>query len=623
MRYFKMNNKPCPADETSLKAFFLGPQAENAEWAKDMVNQIFSNWTSWRRSCFPEDGQAISYQDTLLPEFVTRQKNTQILLQELTDRFRAEIPKFSPRYISHMVSEISMPAMFGHILTLLHNPNNVARESSAVGLEIEKEAIEMLSEMVGFSHSPSYGHFTSGGTVSNYEAILRAKYRQEKWIAVGALAKQKDIYNGSLFQAGHMGWEKFRELTEKLLEIFSNNEEELQDTLVQYSPTLSTPSLSFKNISRVFNCDYIGPVILIPGNKHYSFEKAVSFFGLGLESLWSIHLDDSGRLDPIHLKTKIDEAKEGNRPILGTVSIAGTTELGEIDPIDDVQNLLDSEKDNNNLHIWHHVDAAYGGYFCCLVRSHDGGKTHIPNSLNSKTRKSLEAIKSANSVTLDPHKLGYVPYSSGAILISNKDDDALPSIDAPYLDFDRTLDVGIKTLEGSRSATGAVATWLSAKTLGLDQNGYGRILDRNIRARIELGERLQNLDGHIVVMDGCDTNVLCFHWVDNNILNSNKINQSIFENFSPCSKPDYFVSKTTLAPENYNNYINKIIDTHNMNGKVDNLTLIRVCLLNPFFDNVVSNTNYMSDFVNKLEQHLLSIGAISNKPKFEYTDNHR
>ena len=199
----------------------------------------------------------------------------------------------------------------------------------------------------------------------------------------------------------------------------------------------------------------------------------------------------------------------------------------------------------------------------------------------------------------------------------------MPSIDAPYLDFDRTLDVGIKTLEGSRSATGAVATWLSAKTLGLDQNGYGRILDRNIRARIELGERLQNLDGHIVVMDGCDTNVLCFHWVDNNILNSNKINQSIFENFSPCSKPDYFVSKTTLAPENYNNYINKIIDTHNMNGKVDNLTLIRVCLLNPFFDNVVSNTNYMSDFVNKLEQHLLSIGAISNKPKFEYTDNHR
>lgn len=43
-----------------------------------------------------------------------------------------------------MFSEISMPALLGHIITLLHNPNNISSEPSTVGTEIEKDAIHFL-----------------------------------------------------------------------------------------------------------------------------------------------------------------------------------------------------------------------------------------------------------------------------------------------------------------------------------------------------------------------------------------------------------------------------------------------------------------------------------------------
>ena len=48
--------------------------------------------------------------------------------------------------------------------------------------------------------------------------------------------------------------------------------------------------------------EFLGPVLLVPENKHYSWKKGCQMLGLGAEALWPIQLDSHGRLSIDHLK---------------------------------------------------------------------------------------------------------------------------------------------------------------------------------------------------------------------------------------------------------------------------------------------------------------------------------
>ena len=68
----------------------------------------------------------------------------------------------------------------------------------------------------------------------------------------------------------------------------------------------------------------------------------------------------------------------------------------------------------------------------------------------------MEALAEADSVTLDPHKLGYVPYPAGAFLIRDRRARELVAIDPPYLlptqglDSAEDLFLGRFIFEGSK-----------------------------------------------------------------------------------------------------------------------------------------------------------------------------
>ncbi len=531
------NQTRCANEEIGLKSFFLGPQAENSEWVQYQVHHIFKSWFGWRRKFRPGDGAAISKNDQENLEFKSQQAYTEELLTGLAKRFESEIPKFSPRYIGHMFSEISLPALFGHILTLLHNPNNISAESAPVGVEIENEALSELARMMGYEQA--FGHFTSGGTVANYEMLFRARAKVE--------------------QRGH---------------------------------------------------SMESAVLLVPAHKHYSWVKGSYVFGI--KNYWAIPLDDDGHMDTAALADLIDKANAENRAIIGVISVLGTTEMGLLDPIHKVQAVLDS-KQTLGQSIWHHIDAAYGAFFRTVI----GDDLEVQSVLSQSAVEALRAVAKADSMTLDPHKLGYVPYASGVFLCRVREDYVRVAFGAPYVNFSEQSDKGLFTLEGSRSATGAAATWMTARAVGFDQKGYGRIISRTIRIRRELEMALGKLD-NVRLAPGAETNLLCFTLAKSGetVAEANQRTMDFYSKMNHADSP-FYVSKTKLSlkPEAaYSKYLRKWISSWSLSAanshsgspleaSADDLVLIRLTIMNPFINSRELQVDLVQEFARSLSLH--------------------
>lgn len=596
----------CAPEEVALKSFFLGPQAENAPWLEERVHSILQGWFQWRKSLYPGDGRAIPASDQEMAEFRARVGKVDRLLGELTTRFEEELPKFSPRYIGHMFSEVSMPALLGHIVTLLHNPNNLAGESSRVGVKIEREAIGFLAGMVGFSATSAWGHFTSGGTIANFEAMVRARSRLLSWLAAGAAARDGKKWTRGLFESAHMGWEQFGRL------------EISREEMSRWDPSVLGFYDASSRYKRLFGTEFRGPVILVPKNCHYSWQKGVSHLGLGQENLWPIELDRRGRLSVSNLREQLDSARLAGRPVLMVVSVAGTTELGGIDPVHEVQDVLENWEQREGIHIWHHVDAAYGGFFRSMLRTPQPQEAFALSDafpLSDQCAAALQAMGRVSSVTLDPHKLGYVPYASGAFLARTEKDYFNSSCDAPYLDLKSKADPAPQTLEGSRSAAGAVATWLTARSIGLDRDGYGRILMRTIRSARALEEELARSNPRIRVLPALDTNICCFCMaVDGERLSaSNRRTLEIYSEFSSRKNGNFFVSKTQLKWQSYTELLKEFTGSWDPELDEDHLVVIRLCLMNPFFSSIETKFQYPEEFVRTVAALAQSQGETSVK----------
>lgn len=538
------------------------------------VSHCVESILRWRAGVYPQDGPAISASDQRHPQFLKKKQDLQNTLDEILLRFEKEIPKFSPRYIGHMFSEISIPALLGHLVALLHNPNNVSGESSRVGVQIERDAVQALLTMVGYDSSKGAGHFTSGGTIANFEAVERATLRTFLWLSrPGNFTRKRD-----LFQTAHRGWRDFDH--SKAPRIFDFRE----DGIVH----------SCQKVSEHFDKKFEGPVFLVPEHRHYSWHKAASNFGFGKNNLWPVELDSRGRLSVKDLRKKIDQARHRQIPILMVVSLAGSTELGTIDPVNEVAALLKEYETKHGLHIWHHVDAAYGGFLTSI-----GNKS---SALSSHSKKALSSLCLAQSVTLDPHKLGYVPFASGTFLTQSKRDYFLHNVDAPYLQF-KKFDLGPQTIEGSRSAAGSAATWMTLKSIGLGHAGYGRILEKTLQNSKIVEAALNKELGLVRIVPNRDSNILCFCLAKNgeSLTKTNERTLKIYKNLSPENNGPFIVSKTQLRWKSYPKLLKHFTSGWRAKQNVDSLILIRLTLMNPFLNSRETRTSFIPLFISILK----------------------
>jgi glutamate/tyrosine decarboxylase-like PLP-dependent enzyme len=582
--------KTCQPKDISLKALFLGPQGENAEWFFSAGKNIFTRWFDWRGGQFPHDGISISAQDRSHPEYAARQTLIESRLEELLSRLNGECPKFSPRYLGHMTSEIALPALLGHIAVLFHNPNQTSREVSKVTTEIEREAVMGLLGMVGFDPESGRGHFTSGGTLANLESLWRFQYRLDRSLAVTlALLSRGETVSGP--PALCRGWEWI----ETQMARFGIEEPALD--------RFSLLRLGETEFSRLFleiaGEEYRPPLILAPASRHFSWPKAVALLGIGSKQLHGIALDESGRMSVPSLREKLSAARESRRSVGMLVSVAGTTELGAVDPIHLIQNELDEHRRACGEEIWHHIDAAYGGYFCSLLR---GAKPSSP-LLKEETASALGAIESAHSVTIDPHKLGFVPYACGAILARDARHYRSPAFSAPYL-LDDNQGSWMYTIEGSRAGTGAAATWMSGHAIGLDSDGYGRLLERGLLAREIVLSALREMEGEVSVPSLPETNIVCFSLArrKESLSGANRRTLECFRMFQ--ESPDCSVSKTVLSLADHRAIISKVVAEKEMEADDDHLLCLRLVLMNPFLLSKESKTSAVDELVRLMRAHL-------------------
>lgn len=553
----------CKPEEISLKSFFLGPQSENKHFIQNEILKILNHWWQWRQSTYPEDGVSITEEEQREPLFVDKIHSTKHHVDELLELFSQELPKFSPRYMGHMFSETSMPALLGHLVALLHNPNNVSRESSWVGVDLELEAIKELCKMIGYPET-SIGHFTSGGTIANFEAFIRAK---NKWLQRLYSNKDNDLsFNEACNIRGQFTLN------------FSPSEIEV-----------------YKHIKQKYKKEYDGAKLIVPSSKHYSWSKAASIFGIGESNLISVELNKYGQLCIKDLEKEIDKCLKNQTPVLAIVSVLGTTELGSIDPIDEIQSLIDSYKKRYDYNFWHHIDAAYGGFFASLK---DAGFFSKSKNL------ALQAISRSTSITIDPHKLGYVPYASGAFLCKEEQDYFNHEISAPYVDFQQKKDLGPYTLEGSRPATGAASMFMTAKCIGLNENGYGQILKRTVHVKNEFEDQCRKKHLPLAFVKTIDTNITGFAFIKDckklsQVNSLSTLLQSKCLSYNKNKKPYYF-SKTRLG-KNYKNLIKNFCLQNKIDQDDEHLNLIRMTFMNPFSISKNSRTNHINGVINYLE----------------------
>jgi aromatic-L-amino-acid decarboxylase len=138
-------------------------------------------------------------------------------------------------------------------------------------------------------------------------------------------------------------------------------------------------------------------VIYSSNQAHHCLHKAIRIAGLATAIHREIPTGGVHKMPPALLEELIShDIQNGLLPFL-VVSSAGTTDTGVVDDLEAISQLAKAHG------LWHHVDAAYGGFFIMV----------------EKLQPLFNGIEKADSITIDPHKGLFLPYGIGAVLIKD------------------------------------------------------------------------------------------------------------------------------------------------------------------------------------------------------------
>ncbi|OGS51241.1 MAG: tyrosine decarboxylase MnfA [Euryarchaeota archaeon RBG_16_68_12] len=187
---------------------------------------------------------------------------------------------------------------------------------------------------------------------------------------------------------------------------------------------------------------------------HFSIRKAADLLGMRLVQ---IGYDDEYRMDVAALRKAV------GRDTAAVVAVAGTTELGQVDPIDAI---AEACGDRVSLH----VDAAFGGFVLPFLG--EAGAKVPPWDFR---------VAGVDSLVLDAHKMGMATIPASHLLLRDARSLEAIAVESSYLTRGHQ-----SSLLGTRNSAGVAAAYAAMRSLGRD--GYRRIVARcmrNTRAIVE------------------------------------------------------------------------------------------------------------------------------------------
>jgi len=103
----------------ALRAWFLGPRAENAELLERLVIESLRDHVFWRRNYHPEDGVVIREVDKRQEGYEEAVATLTQELMGLLAELKRDVPVFSGRYKGHMIGEQTIASQVGYFATML------------------------------------------------------------------------------------------------------------------------------------------------------------------------------------------------------------------------------------------------------------------------------------------------------------------------------------------------------------------------------------------------------------------------------------------------------------------------------------------------------------------------
>ncbi|MCF7501289.1 MULTISPECIES: pyridoxal-dependent aspartate 1-decarboxylase PanP [unclassified Pseudoalteromonas] len=410
-----MDQKRCAvASKESLIRIFTVPEAPDSTLSR-IESEISSNLAGFLNENIAAIEKPLheiekDFQSANIPEEPTFVSDyAQDIMEQLVAH---SVHTAAPSFIGHMTSALPHFVLPLSKLMVGLNQNLVKIETSKAFTPLERQVLGMMHHLAygeedafynKWMHSAktSLGAFCSGGTVANITAL---------WIARNRLLKADGDYKGIAAQG---------------------------------------------LIAGMLHYGYKGLAVLVSERGHYSLGKTVDLLGIGRDNIVAIKTGENNKVDVQAMREKAHELEASGIKVMALVGVAGTTETGSIDPLNEMADL------SEELGCHFHVDAAWGG----------------ATLLSKNYRHLLSGIERADSITIDAHKQMYVPMGAGLVLF--KDPAATDAIEhhAEYILRKGSKDLGSHTLEGSRPG---MAMLVHACLRVIGRKGYEMLIDRSI-----------------------------------------------------------------------------------------------------------------------------------------------
>jgi glutamate/tyrosine decarboxylase-like PLP-dependent enzyme len=445
-----------------------------------------------------------------------------------------------------MLWDVTIPGLAGYFAAMLYNQNNVAAEASPVTTLMEIAVGDDLCRMLGFSlpkdptKPRAWGHITCDGSIANMEGLWMARNlkffppallaaAQNVKEAAPILGLQVTLLDGRRDVLGNCSaWELLNLPIDEVIDFPARVETQTGITRQDLASCMAPYTVSAMGMAGACQ-EYIFaqglkqlPIATAPATNHYSWPKAAALLGLGTNHLLDVHVDLDARQevdlanrlpnDPNTLRARLRRALETQTPVIAVVAVIGSTEESAVDPLSDILELREEFR-GKGMEFSIHADAAWGGYFASILRhgrdeSETGSRdtdasgqglalAPIPETpMNAGVRKALAALGQVDSITVDPHKAGYIPYPAGSLCYRDSNMRNLVSLKSPVVfhgDADPT--VGVYGIEGSKPGAAAAAVYMSHKAIRPTRRGYGKLMEQCIFSSKKLYSRLRTIAG--------------------------------------------------------------------------------------------------------------------------------